>query len=399
MPEKSLNFTFDKMSQPIQLIGCDALLEHFPIIFPGWNIERVQTTRQPPVLSVTRERDHFTIEGDWMDKPIRRRDTVNAVCALVAEMIRAYVHDQEDLLCLHGAAADFCGKLVIFPSNYRAGKSVLSTCLASSGIPIFGDDVIPISLSEGRGIAPGLAPRLRIPLPDNLGIKARNFIDEHSALEGTHYRYLDLGGAALVERGRSLPIGAFVLLDREEGSDTAFEEISEAEVLRQVVWQNFARKADAPRILEVLSRLVAESRLYRLGYDRAEDAVRLLSSEFSYWPERKVEEGDKAKLTNQRNHVDVNLQPGYYLRNADISVLQVDDQGFLADRDGARIHQLNSIGAAIWSLLAEPATRMEMVDLLCSAYPELVPGQVESDVDGLLKDLMRKNLLLCGDSR
>lgn len=386
------------MSQPIRLVDCDALLEHLPLVFPGWSIEQLETTRQPPVLSVTRERNIFTMEGDWLDKPIRRRDKVNAICALVAELIRAYVHDQEDLLCLHGAAAEFCGKLVIFPSNYRSGKSVLSACLASSGIPIYCDDVIPISLSEGKGIAPGLAPRLRTPLPDNLGLKARNFIEAHNALEGTHYLYLDLDGTALVPRGRSLPIGAFVLLDREQGSETSFEKISEAEVLQQVVWQNFSRKAEAPRILDVLSRLVTESRLFRLRYDRAEDAVRLLSNEFSYWPTRPAKQGDKTKLANQRNQVDVNLQPGYYLRNADISVLQVDGQSFLADRDGARIHQLNSIGSAIWSLLAEPTTRMEMVDLLCSAYPEQIPARVEVDVGDLLGGLMAKNLLLCGDS-
>ena len=63
------------MSQPIRLVDCDALLEHLPLVFPGWSIEQLETTRQPPVLSVTRERNNFTMEGDWLDKPIRRAET------------------------------------------------------------------------------------------------------------------------------------------------------------------------------------------------------------------------------------------------------------------------------------------------------------------------------------
>jgi hypothetical protein len=398
MADKTLYLRFDRMSQPIELIGCDCLLETFPLIFPGWNIEEEEAGNQTPVLRLARDKDIFTLEASWLDKPIRRKDKVNAICALVAELIRAYVNDQEDLLCLHGAAADFCGSLVVFPSLYRSGKSVLSACLAAAGIPLFCDDVIPISLSEGRGIAPGLAPRLRLPLPENLGSETRIFIDDHSGLRGKYYLYLDIDGSGLVARGRQLPIGAFVLLEREVGSEARFEKVSEAEVLRRVVWQNFSRLAEAPRILEVLNQLVTDSKLYRLRYDRAEDAVELLRREFKAWPERQRQKLSKSKLTSQQNRFEDHLPPGCYLRNAGISVLQVGDQSFLADRDGARIHQLNSIGSAVWSLLAEPITRLEIIDLLCSAYPDPGRCQIDTDVSALLDDLMAKGLMLLGDS-
>jgi len=397
MTDKVLYLKFDRMSQPIELIGCASLLEHFPSIFPGWIIEQVEAVNQSPVLSVTRDKDIFTMEASWLEKPIRRKDKVNAICALVAELIRAYVNDHGDLLCLHGAAAEFCGRLVVFPSLYRAGKSVLSTCLASSGIPLFCDDVIPMSLSERRGIAPGLAPRLRLPLPENLTPETRNFIDAHSGLRGKHYLYLDIDGAGLVARGQQLPIGAFVLLKREAGTEARFENVSEAEVLHQVVWQNFSREVDAPRILEVLSQLVADAKLYRLCYDRAEDAAELLCREFDSWPTQQQKKGSKSKSGNQLKELNAHLRPGYYLRNPDICILQVDNQSFLADREGARIHQLNSIGTAVWSLLAEPVTRIQMVDLLCSAYPEPGRSQIDGDVVCLLKDLDAKNLLLSGD--
>ena len=142
---------------------------------------------------------------------------------------------------------------MVYPSKYRAGKSVLSACIAAADIPLFCDDVLPISIVEGHDIAPDLAPRLRIPMPDNLRPKSRKFIQSSTGLEGNQYLYLDLDNDHLAARGSQAPVGAFILLEREEGVPLSLEAVSEAEVLHQVVWQNFARDAEAPRILEQLS--------------------------------------------------------------------------------------------------------------------------------------------------
>jgi len=396
MRKDSLYLIFDDMSNSVELINCRHLPNRFPVIFPGWQITEVSAEHASPVLSLRLENNNYVLESDWLEKPAYRKNEDAAICLLVAELMRAYVHEDRELLCLHGAAAEFAGKLVLFPSNYRAGKSILSACLAASGVRLFGDDVLPISLLDAEGIAPGFAPRLRLPLPDNLGSETCDFIDKHNRLQGEQYLYLDLESDVLAPRGFQLPIGAFVLLEREEGTRPLLEIVSEVEVLRQVIWQNFARETEAPKILRVLSELVASSQRFRLRYDRAEDAVRLLLEIFSDWSAQSGNRTHDVAMADRQTSVAHHLLPGCYLRNPDISIVQIEDQMFLADGQGATIHHLNSIGTAIWSLLAEPMTADEMTNLLMAAFPDHEPGSIESDLSSLIDELLSKNLLLAG---
>jgi hypothetical protein len=396
MRKDNLYLIFDDMSNSVELINCGHLIKFFPLIFPGWQIIEVSAEHSSPVLSLTRDDDQYVLESDWLKKPAYRKNEDAAICLLVAELMRAYVHEDRQLLCLHGAAADFAGKLVIFPSNYRAGKSVLSACLAASGVQLFGDDVLPISLLDAEGIAPGFAPRLRLPLPDNLDPRTRDFINQRSRLQGEQYLYLDLEDDLLASRGCRLPVGAFVLLEREEGASPVMQTVSEAEVLRQVIWQNFARETEAPRILGVLSELVAGSQRFRLRYDRAEDAVRLLRENFGDWSTQSGNRNDGKTLADGQTGLIEYLLPGQYLRKPDISIVQIDDQMFLADGQGAAIHHLNPIGSAIWSLLAEPMTADEMANLLITAFPDLERNSIENDLQNLIDELLSRNLLSAG---
>ena len=391
-----LYLAIEGLSRPITMIDCRDLIDYFPLIFRGWKITEVPESAQPPILTIRREETTYIVEAALLDKPLIRKDKVSAICGLVAEFVRAYVNDDASLLCLHGAAADFGGRLVIFPNKYRAGKSILSACLVEAGIRLFCDDALPISMAEGYGIALGLAPCLRLPLPDNLNPESRRFIETNAALKGGQYFYLDLEESALAARGSHAPVGAFVLLEREEGVAAVLEVISEGEVLRQVVWQNFAREAEAPRILERLSQMVGSAQRYRLRYDRAEDAVALLKETFTDWPEMGEDNSRASLLSDHSDPELIEIPPGCYLRQADISVVTVDGEGFLADVHGAAIHHLNPIGSAIWTLLAEPMTLDEMVKLLLVAFPEASRDQVESDVATLINSLTSRKLLISG---
>ena len=385
---------FGDMSQSIKLIDCDQLIEYFPLIFPGWPIVESSGSDQSPVITIKRKTNAYQIDGYWLDKPMHRNNKDDAICGLVAELMRAYVRDDPQLLCLHGAAAIFSGKLVVFPSNYRAGKSILCAALASAGVQLFCDDVLPVSLAGGEGIAPGLALRLRLPLPANLSRITRKYIESRIGLEGKQYLYLEGKDGEFAPRGQQAPIGAFVLLQRETGVTPVFERVSEAEVLRQVVWQNFAREAEAPHILEVLSQHVTNSQCYRLHYENADQAASFLKEEFGNWPPDKPGSGKKVVAHRPGDHAGKKLQPGYHLRSADISIVSLDDQSFLADRQGATIHHLNTIGTAVWTLLADPMTLDELVEVLRTAYPDIEFDIIKSDVIRLLGELAAKNLVV-----
>ena len=394
-----LHLIFDGLEQPIALVDCRHLFDHFPLIFRGWHIEASPDDTQPPILTLRLEKSTYVLEADWLKKTIRRTDKVDAICGLAANLVRFYVRGNADLLCLHGAAANFAGNLVVFPSKYRAGKSVLSACIAAAGIQLYCDDVLPISIDEGHGIAQGLAPRLRIPLPDNLSPESREFIQNRKGLEGKQYLYLDLDSDHLAARGSQAAVGAFILLEREEGAPLSLEVISEAEVLHRVVWQNFARKAEAPRILERLSQLVSHAQRFRLCYDRAEDAIALLKETFEAWPTESVQAPDTRFTTAQDSIRPPHVPPGCYLRKPEIRIVTIDGESFLADTQGATIHHLNPVGSAIWTQLAEPVTIADMVDLLLIAFPDVAGEQVKGDVAALIDTLVSKNLLVVGSNQ
>jgi hypothetical protein len=265
--------------------------------------------------------------------------------------------------------------------------------MASVAIPLFCDDVLPISMQNGEAIAPGLAPRLRVPLPDELNPDFRSFIDAHNCLQGEQYLYLDLDNDLLLPKGRQSPVGAFVLLEREAGIDACLEVVAEAEILRQVIWQNFAREVEAPGILSLLSGVVAESRRLRLRYDRIEDAIELLQKEFSAWPRAEFDVGAKRIKPDIRYDPVSSLLPGYFLRNPEITVVEIDGESFLADSRGASIHHLNTMGSSIWSLLSEPITLEEIMKILLVAFPDLDRDEVCRDVSNLIGELAQKHLL------
>jgi len=109
------------------------------------------------------------------------------------------------------------------------------------------------------------------------------------------------------------------------------------------------------------------------------------------------EENFQAPLLSDQSAPElIEIPPGCYLRQADISVVTVDGEGFLADARGAAIHHLNPIGSAIWTLLADPMTLDDMVKLLLVAFPEASREQVECDVGSLINSLMSRNLLIVG---
>jgi hypothetical protein len=393
----SLYLKFENLSRPVKLTNCANLIDHFPLIFSDWNVSELTSTSQEPIITISRDSaGAYSVDAEWMERPLKYTDEVDTICGLVAKLIRAWVMNDMNLLCLHGAAAEFGGALVVFPNKYRAGKSVLSACIAAAGYKLYSDDILPINLANGEGIAPGIAPRLRSPYPDNLNDSTRSFIDSRVALEGERYHYLDLRGETLAERNCRLPIGAFVFLERSEGVKTSLEPISESEVLRQVVWQNFAREVDAPSILGRLAQIVNGAQRYLMRYDRADDAVELLAETFRVQNTSEIKSAQQDLKMQLREDVVIDVPAGHLLRKNGISEISADENSFLANDSGTAIHQLNPVGSAIWNLLSEPMTTNQIVAVLLTAFPEAEPAQVETDVRNLLKGLDVKNLLIHG---
>jgi hypothetical protein len=394
----TLLLEFEGLSRQIELRNCPEIHACFAEVFRGLRIQEAGSATLPPIMTLAGSAEGYTLTAPWQDQPLVRRDKIDALCGFIAEFVRAYVNDDQRLLCLHGAAAEFAGKLVVFPNRYRAGKSVLSACLAAAGVRLFADDVLPIGGPEDLGMAPGIVPRLRLPLPDNLAPATRDFLEARRGPRGKRYLYLDLTPAELAGYGTRAPIGAFVLLEREADADIDIEPVDPGEMLRTVIWQNFARESPAPEILRRLERIVARARSFRLRYDRADEAAALLKETFTSWPTGAAPpEATVREVPDPGPSAAAGSVPaGCYLRNPEITETKVGAEHFLADSKGAAIHNLNAVGSAVWRLMAEPKTVEELVDPLHAAFPDVPRGQIERDVRALLGSLEAKQLVLTG---
>ncbi len=72
--------------------------------------------------------------------------------------------------------------------------------------------------------------------------------------------------------------------------------------------------------------------------------------------------------------------------------VRMDDQIIVADMRSGHYFGLDGVGAKLWELLGQRATRNGIVDRLFAEY-EVSRDVLERDVDSLLQDLLDRRLL------
>jgi hypothetical protein len=80
-------------------------------------------------------------------------------------------------------------------------------------------------------------------------------------------------------------------------------------------------------------------------------------------------------------------------RRAAVKETPVEAELFLVVPDGGEIYHLNALGAALWRLLAEPASEAEASDTLAIAFPDLARAAIDADVGRFFADLRQRGLL------
>jgi hypothetical protein len=183
-------------------------------------------------------------------------------------------------LCIHGAAVCMGDGLVCFPSVTRAGKSTLCVELVSSGRLLYCDDVLPIEPRFNYGMAMGIAPILRKPLPHILGADFINFVTARTGPSNRDWTYVTLGRREIASFGDLAPIKALVLLKRDSRHGSKIETMSRSEMVREIILQNFASAVPPAQILDRLLQIAQEAGCYRLQYGRRSSAARLLEDTF-----------------------------------------------------------------------------------------------------------------------
>ena len=404
---------FAGILRPVAFIGCENLLPYVLKIIPSWPWEIATDQLEEPVITIHRIDDEYVIQAPWHSQPMSDPTEVSAACSLIVDLIHARTLERSidgEEFCLHGAAAVFSGRLVVFPALQRAGKSMLMARLAAAGQRIFADDLLGICTLEDTGISFGASPRLRLPLPARTRRAFRNFIDAHRGPADDRYLYLDLPAGQLAQHGETAPLGAIVLLERRAVGAATLVPARRSVGLRHLIVQNLMVQHDAEAVIARLRRLVDELPCYTLRFSNIDEAAALLHSSFISWPSHSSDGGTARIAADESSPVPSKsyseplvrtasprrrrrLDDHPYMRLPAISAHEVDGEIFLTDpRDGA-IHHLNPMASGLWRLLAEPITTDQAVEVVQTAFPSLKRQRLERDVAALFSHLLENKLI------
>ncbi len=244
-------------------------------------MERIAAADAPqPAITIKKTTKGYRRTSDWLSSPEFFVDKVDTVCDFFLDLIKLYLSNDNSMLCLHCAAVRLGDGLVVFPSAHGVGKSTLCAHLAAIGCQVFSDDVLPILSSTNEGMAPGILPRLRLPLPKGDGSLPENYVNERRGPQSDRFLYLNLKESELAPLGKSLPIIGFVLLERAMNEGDELIETATSEVLKSSILQNFSQEVSPLDILERLHNIVDGAQRFTLRYSSAKNSAELLRKTF-----------------------------------------------------------------------------------------------------------------------
>ncbi len=402
---------FAGLDAPLRVVQPDVVRPLLSPVIGGWPFEEVpgDNPQAKPAFATLGPRDakKWRLEAPLAAKPVVDHNPVNAICDLVVEMSWERLRSHPDLLCLHAAALTFGDSLVIFPNARRAGKSLLTATLSQLGHAVFSDDFVPLSVDAQtqviRGIANGIAPRLRLPLPDNLSESLDNWITRRIGPRNKQYGYLT--GIDLPQSGVMAPVGAIVVL---EGDPTLTEPptltpMTQEEAMGVLVTQNFGRQVHAGAILRVTDVLTRSVPVLRLRYNAVDEAAALLdqSPALRDLSAARMPKADQPgvlplaplDLPAVQCLLPVDLGQAF-CKLPDATECETGTSLFLADGSGIAIHRLNPVSAVIWKLLDTPLTGLEMVEVMQELYPDVPRDRLCGDVAGALAFLWQQRLIV-----
>mgnify|MGYP002640452088 CR=1 FL=1 len=399
---------FDGLDATVELCVDQKFADALPVVFPHWAHTIVHQDNDASFASVTLTDNEYIITSPFMDDPVSFKDPANTLCSLIVELAWARLREDTSLLCLHGAAIEFAGRLVIFPSTRRAGKSTLAVALAAAGKTIFTDDFLPLkATSDGllSGVSSGISPRLRLPLPDQFGPVAQDYIKNRSMIQNRQYRFVTPQAGELANFGDTAPIGSLVFLERTEGAAAMMESVSEADALTALIKQNFSRAMNTAGILRMLGFITKSAPAFRLTYDDAEEAVALLETRFQDWAQAApvfpadLDTGSfGSALESDFTPEPLNIAEGRFIHASGIEEVSSDGKRFLTGHNGKSIHFLNDGAVNLWRLLEEPTSAPEAIEMLFAVFPDHPIEDIRRDVIATFTEFAKNGLLQKADS-
>ncbi len=369
-------------------------------VLKGWptgSARRPTDDSSPAVSEVRREGAAFRIESPWLDETLSGLPAASAVCGVVADLVQSFYDGCPDALALHCGAFLIDGRLVAMTGHARAGKSTFMARLsAEPDLRILCDDVLPL-LADDSAMGLGVAPRLRLPLPDSATTAFRAHVAAHCQLRDEQYGYVT--APTVAPFGTRAELSILVVLDRRSEADARLHHLPPAEAVRHLLAQNMAPVApDAiDATVSRLLRLAARLDCLRLVYSDLEPAVALVRLAFSGdtlpCASAKVHPALPDPVPDHEGPAEPVALDTIWQRTPGNSMRRVHDEVFLWHIETGEIYHLNPIAGAIWRLLEKPSSARRISAILAEAFDTPDAEPIRQDVCRLLGGLVANGFL------
>jgi hypothetical protein len=397
--------SLDGVKAPILLCDCDELLPTLAAVLGSWRFCILEAADQTAcetasAISVLGRLNSYQIASPWLDEPVVERTEVGAVFSLSAELCRAFAEERPERPCLHCAAVETDGRLILFPNSENAGKSTLVTNLVARGLRLFADDVLAISEISQHGLSLGVAPRLRLPLPPSAGASFHAFVESHRGPCDEEFLYLALPAAQLASHGHAAPLGAIILLDRRPYAPVQLMPLARGRALRQLIVQNFAPGGTSVATIDRLYALIDSTACFALTYSGLEAAADFLSDRFSValapWRQQPIEQQQgksQGEITVEVPSRLIRPRVARFTQAPGVTLRAVDNDIFLMKPDDEAVFHLNAMAASLWHLLEQPTTIATAIAAVRQVFPGADARRVKHDVRNIFDALQQGGLI------
>lgn len=385
------------LARPILVSDAEEVAGNLAAITRGWAWERRRAgpdAAEIAAIRVGRSGEGYVVDSHWLDAPMLGLSAVGAACSIACDLGLAHLDGAADRLGLHAGAVEIGGRLVVLAGPRRAGKSTLVTRLGAEGLRVYADDILPLGPDGTCGVALGVAPRLRLPLPRGASPAFSAHVAANVVALDDQYGYVM--PPDLAPRGAASPIGVILLLDRRPRLRARLEAATRADALRLLILRNLVPDRDPAPLLARLEALVAGAEVFWLRHSDLEQAAALVRDTFApgaprprLGPARRSRPAVPVRSLQSAQHSGSRFRcrPG-------ITARAIEGEAFLCDPDERAILHLNPLGAAVWSLLGEGVSAAEAAAALSDAYPDVAPARIGRDVAALFADLQAAGLII-----
>lgn len=279
-------WAFGPDAAPVSVRNAESLLAQLTVFLGGWPVRRTGEGRgaRPDIDVIDRPDGRITVRvsgpgGHEADCA----DAFEAANALAGGLIARFVAQAPNRLCLHAGAVRIGDGLAILLGESLAGKSSVALQLAAAGYRLFGDDRLALEAPTGataaaRGLALGLMPKLRLPLPADCGARFAEFVDGYTELRDDEMAYLKLWEGEAAGFGEAAPVSALIVLDRREEGPVRLAPESPTAMARALLGNCFAPHVEAGRLAGLVHGIVERCACHRLSFASSREAAAALST-------------------------------------------------------------------------------------------------------------------------